>query len=109
MDFRNVHHLREILITDMQGTTTSAMQYSTQQISRFRPSFSPVPFNDQKLARELYLRLGGKRREGAKIGVEVILDFTELDEISSPPQPPALITLHKNAARSVSTLNTTNS
>lgn len=79
MDFKNVHHLREILITDAQGATTSAMQYSTQQISRFRPDFVQVPFQDQALARELYIRFGGKRREGVRIGMQVIL---EIDEIS---------------------------
>jgi hypothetical protein len=83
MDFKNVHHLREILITDTQGTTTSAMQYSTQQISRFRPSYSPVPFKDQALARELYLRLGGKRREGMRIGMQVILDLDEISQLKT--------------------------
>jgi hypothetical protein len=83
MDFRNVHHLREILVTDTGGKETSTMQYSTQQISRFRPTYSPVPFNDQKLARELYLRLGGSRRQGRRVGAEVILDFTELGEFST--------------------------
>lgn len=83
MDFRNVHHLREILVTDAYGKTASAMQYSTQQISRFRPKFVEVPFKDQKLARELYLRLGGKRREGSRIGVDVIFDFTELGDLST--------------------------
>jgi hypothetical protein len=82
MDFKNVRHLREILVTDAHGKTTSAMQYSTQRISRFRPDFVEVPFKDQELARELYLRLGGRRREGMRIGVEVILDFTELGELS---------------------------
>jgi len=81
MDFKNVHHLREILITDTQGTTTSAMQYSTQQISRFRPDFVQVPFQYQALARELYFRVGGKRRDGVRIGMQVILD---IDEISPP-------------------------
>ena len=83
MDFRNVHHLREISVTDTNGKETSAMQYSTQQLSRFRPSYSPVPFKNQRLARELYLRLGGRRRPGSRIGAEVILDFTELGQV--PP------------------------
>lgn len=81
MDFRNVHHLREILVTDANGKESSAMQYSTQPMSRFRPSYSPVPFKDQRLARELYVRLGGRRRAGRTLGVEVILDFTELDQV----------------------------
>lgn len=80
MDFRNVHHLREILVTDAYGKTMSAMQYSTQQISRFRPNFVQVPFKDQGLARELYLRLGGRRREGNRIGADVIFDFTEMND-----------------------------
>lgn len=82
MDFKNVHHLREILVTDEHGTITGAMQYSTQKISRFRPDFVEVPFKDQKIARELYVRLGGKRHVGSRIGVEVILDFAELGELS---------------------------
>jgi len=32
-----------------------------------------VPHNDQVQARELYLRLGGRRREGMKFGVTVII------------------------------------
>jgi len=81
MDFRNVHHLREILVVNSVGKETATMQYSTQQISRFRPSYSPVPSKDQRLARELYARLGGRRRTGSRIGVEVILDFTELGAV----------------------------
>jgi hypothetical protein len=77
MDFKNVHHLREVLITDTYGKTTSTMQYSSQGISRFRPSFVPVPLKDQARARELYLCMGGRRREGMKIGMEVILDLSE--------------------------------
>lgn len=77
LDFKNVHHLREVLITDRYGKTTSTMQYSSQGISRFRPSFVPVPFKDQARAHELYLRMGGRRREGMKIGMEVILDLGE--------------------------------
>ncbi len=80
MDFKNVHHLREILVTDIHGKPLGSMQYSTQPISRFRPNFVEVPFKDQKLARELYLRLGGRRRDGSRIGVDVIFDFTELGD-----------------------------
>jgi len=81
MDFKNVHHLREVLVTDQHGKTTSAMQYSTQRSSRFRPDFVEVPRADQALARELYARLGGRRREGMKIGASIILEFTELGEL----------------------------
>ncbi len=69
MDFKNVHHLREILVTDAQGKTTSTMQYSSQNASHFRPNFVEVPFNDQMRARELYVRWGGRRREGMRIGI----------------------------------------
>lgn len=82
MDFKNVHHLREILLKDEQGKVTSAMQYSTQKISRFRPDFVEVPFRDQAVARELYIRSGGRRREGLRIGMEVIL---VIDEINALP------------------------
>lgn len=82
MDFKNVHHLREILMTDAYGKTISAMQYSSQSISRFRPSFVEVPFKDQKIARELYVRSGGRRREGLRIGLEVILEINEVGDLS---------------------------
>lgn len=82
INFKNVHHLREVLVTDAQGKPASMMQYSTASISRFRPNFVDIPFNDQKVAHELYIRLGGKRRAGMKIGMQVIL---ELDEMSRLP------------------------
>jgi hypothetical protein len=73
MSLKNIRHLREILITDAQGKTTSTMQYSSQNASHFRPAFVEVPFQDQTKARELYLRLGGRRREDMRIGTTVIL------------------------------------
>lgn len=73
MDFKNVRHLREILITDAEGKVTSTMQYSSQNASHFRPKFAEVPFHDQTRARELYVRWGGIRREGWTIGRTVIL------------------------------------
>ncbi len=69
MDFKNVHHLREILVTDAQGKTTSTMQYSSQNASHFRPNFLEVPLEDQARARKLYSRWGGRRRGGIKIGM----------------------------------------
>lgn len=73
MDLRNVRHLREVLVTDEQGRTTSIMQYSSQNASHFRPNFVPVPFDDQARARELYVRWGGRRREGMRIGTTVVI------------------------------------
>ncbi len=75
MNFINVHHLREVLVTDAPGKTRSIMQYSTQSTARFRPSFVQVPFKDQAVARELYARLGGRRREGARIGMEILVEM----------------------------------
>lgn len=69
MDFDHVHHLREVLVTDAQGQTTGMMEYSSQNPSHFRPMFTPVPGPDQARARRLYLRWGGRRREGIKIGM----------------------------------------
>ena len=83
MNFSNVHHLREILVTDTQGKTTSTMQYSSAPISRFRPDFVQVPFKDQMTARELYARSGGRRREGMRIGMEVILEITAAGDLST--------------------------
>lgn len=82
MNFKNVHHLREVLTTDEQGKSRGTMQYSSESISRFRPSFTDIPYNAQVTARELYVRLGGKRREGTRIGAAVSLDFAELTGIS---------------------------
>jgi hypothetical protein len=73
MDFKNVHHLREILVTDAEGKTASTMQYSSQNASHFRPNFVEVPFNDQARARELYLRGGGRRRAEMRIGTPVVI------------------------------------
>ena len=73
MDLKNVRHLREILITDVRGKLTSMMQYSSQNASHFRPNFVVVPLDDQARARELYLKLGGRRREGMQIGMTVII------------------------------------
>ena len=73
MDLKNVRHLREILVTDARGKATSMMQYSSQNVSHFRPNFVEVPLDDQARARELYLRWGGRRREGMRFGMTVII------------------------------------
>ena len=82
MDFKNVHHLREVLVTDAYGKTSSLMQYSSQSLSHFRPKFVEVPFNDQMFARELYVRLGGRRPKNLRIGMSVILDLSRMPEAS---------------------------
>jgi hypothetical protein len=73
MDFKNVHHLREIVVTDALGKTASTMQYSSQNASHFRPNFVEVPFRDQTRARELYVKWGGSRRDGMRIGMAAII------------------------------------
>ena len=73
VDLKNVRHLREILVTDARGKATGMMQYSSQNVSHFRPNFVEVPLDDQARARELYLRWGGRRREGMRIGMTVII------------------------------------
>ena len=73
MDLKNVRHLREVLITDARGKATSMMQYSSQNISHFRPNFVEVPLDDQARARELYLKRGGRRRAGMRFGMTVII------------------------------------
>ncbi len=73
MDLKNVRHLREVLVINAQGKTISRMQYSSQNASHFRPAFSEVPIEDQARARELYLRWGGCRRAGIKIGMPVVI------------------------------------
>lgn len=73
MDLKNVRHLREVLVTDARGRATSIMQYSSQNASHFRPNFVPIPPNDQTRARELYVKLGGARRAGMRVGVTVVI------------------------------------
>ena len=73
MDFKNVHHLREVLVTDARGKTTSTMQYSSQNTSHFRPNFVEVPHEDQARAQELYLKWGGTRRADMRIGITVVI------------------------------------
>ncbi len=79
MDLTNVRHLREILVSDARGRTTKTMQYSSQNASHFRPKFTDVPSEDQTRARELYLRWGGQRREGVKIGMSVTIPNFAVD------------------------------
>jgi hypothetical protein len=73
MDLKNVRHLREVLATDAWGKLTGKMQYSSQNVSHFRPNFVEVPLDDQVRAHELYLKLGGHRNEGMRIGLTVII------------------------------------
>lgn len=73
MDLKHVRHLREVMITDAQGKTETRMQYSSQNVSHFRPNFVEVPFEDQEKAHELYVKLGGKRNQGMKIGMTVVI------------------------------------
>ena len=73
MDFKDVHHLREVLVRDWRGNTVSTMQYSYDNASYLRPNFMEVPFNYQERARELYLEYGGRRGEGMLIGPTAIL------------------------------------
>ena len=75
MDLKNVRHLREVLVTDAQGTRVGIMQYSSQNTYHFRPNFVEVPMNDQARARELYVRWGGQRREGMSFGMAITIPF----------------------------------
>jgi hypothetical protein len=75
VDLKNVRHLREIVITNARGKAVSIMQYSSQNISHFRPNFVEVPLDDQERARELYLKWGGRRREGMLIGMTVTIPY----------------------------------
>ncbi len=73
MEFNRVHHLREILLRDARGNTTSTMQYSFDNAAYLHPNFFEVPFADQERARELYLDQGGRRSQELTIGPVVIL------------------------------------
>ena len=73
MDLKNVRHLRQVLVTDTQGKTTSRIQYSSQNTSHFRPNFVDVPMSDQAEAHKFYMSWGGSRRDGVKIGMAVTI------------------------------------
>jgi hypothetical protein len=47
VDLKNVRHLREVLVINARGKATSIMQYSSQNVSHFRPNFVEVPLDDQ--------------------------------------------------------------
>ena len=73
MAVKKIHHLREILVTDAWGKTTSTMQYSFDNASYLQPVFFEVPFNEQVQARELYAEHGGRRAEEIRIGPIIII------------------------------------
>lgn len=83
MNLKNVRHLREILVTDAHGKTSSKIQYSSQSGSHFRPQFVEVPFEDQARARELYFKWGGTRRPELKFGMTVTIPDHQNGEASS--------------------------
>lgn len=73
MDLKNVRHLREILTSDAHGKSICLMQYSSQNVSHFRPTFVEVPLDDQARARALYIKWGGRRHEGMKFGLSIVI------------------------------------
>jgi hypothetical protein len=72
MNIRDIHFIREILVTDLNGETPT-MQFSNDNASYLRPNFLPVPSVDQEQIRGLYMELGGSRSEGAQAGTTVVI------------------------------------
>lgn len=73
MKMRNIHFIRELLVTDFRGSETPMMQISYDNASYLQPNFTSVPASDQEETRALYLQLGGGRTEGAYGGSTVII------------------------------------
>ena len=71
MDIQRVQFLREFLVTDRQGNTTSTVEFSYDEGSDRAPHFFSVPADEQAQASELYLDWGGNRPEGYRRGTTV--------------------------------------
>jgi hypothetical protein len=73
MDFRKVHHLREVLVQDWRGNAVSTMHFSYDNAEYLQPHFIEVGSGDQAKAREIYYELGGSRAAETAIGKTVTI------------------------------------
>ncbi len=71
MHIERIQFLREVLVTDRKGKSTSTMEFSCDSGAERAPHFFGVPDDDVPQARALYLAWGGKRPEGYQIGTTV--------------------------------------
>jgi hypothetical protein len=71
MDKQRVRFLREILITDRNGKSTTTIEFSYDDWFVRKPRFFDVPIDEEALARQLYLEWGGTRLDGQRRGTIV--------------------------------------
>jgi hypothetical protein len=71
MDNQRVRFLREILITDRNGKSTTTIEFSYDDRFVRKPRFFGVPYDEVVQARQLYLEWGGTRLEGQRRGTSV--------------------------------------
>jgi hypothetical protein len=71
MDNQRIRFLREILITDRNGKSTTTIEFSYDDRFVRKPHFFGVPDDEEAQARQLYLEWGGTRLEGQRRGTTV--------------------------------------
>ena len=73
MSIKQIHFMREILVTDFRGKVVPTMQASYSNASCVNPIYKDVAFYDHAEVSKLYHELGGGRHEGALTGATVII------------------------------------
>ncbi len=71
MHIDRIQFLREILVTDHKGKSTSTIEFSYDSGAERAPHFFGVPDDYIPQARALYLAWGGSRLAGYQIGTTV--------------------------------------
>jgi hypothetical protein len=71
MDKQRIRFLREILITDRNGKSTTTIEFSYDDRFVRKPRFFDIPIDEEAQARQLYLEWGGVRHEGQRLGTIV--------------------------------------
>lgn len=110
MSFPKVHFLREVLVSDYQGTDVPTMQSSDSNADALHPYYTNASFYEHDDLRTLYHQLGGGRREGAALGSTVVIpnrsgwanlrritaaEVTILAAPNAPPTDPEAAARHK--------------
>lgn len=71
MDIQRILFLREVVVTDGNGKTTIALEFSLDSGADRTPRFFGVPDDDLPQARLLNQQWGGSRPEGYRVGSTV--------------------------------------
>lgn len=71
MNQQRVRFLREVLVADSNGKSTTTIEFSYEDRFALKPRFFGVPDDQEAQARQLYLEWGGTRREGQRHGTTV--------------------------------------